>query len=166
MKFSTVMFQDGNNTGIEVPAGVVEALAAGKRPAVVVDVNGYRYRSTVAPMGGKFLIPFSAERRKEIARLLEGSGEPLKGAELASRFEVSRQVIVQDLALLRAETLTFLLYCWRDSHSGGYSKNKIPHGNFFAIGKIAHFPNRRITQSHLHKPAYRILYKVEVARRG
>lgn len=45
----------------------------------------------------------SAERRKEIARLLEGSGEPLKGAELASRFEVSRQVIVQDLALLRAE---------------------------------------------------------------
>ena len=44
-----------------------------------------------------------AERRREIARLLEGSGEPLKGAELASHFEVSRQVIVQDLALLRAE---------------------------------------------------------------
>ncbi|ODR15682.1 YdeI/OmpD-associated family protein [Mycolicibacterium porcinum] len=65
MKFSTVMFQDGNNTGIEVPADVVEALAGGKRPAVVVDVNGYRYRSTIAPMGGKFLIPFSAERRRE-----------------------------------------------------------------------------------------------------
>jgi hypothetical protein len=32
---------------------------------VVVDVNGYRYRSTVAPMGGKYLIPFSAERRTE-----------------------------------------------------------------------------------------------------
>ena len=43
------------------------------------------------------------ERRREIGRLLEGSAEPLKGAELASRFEVSRQVIVQDLALLRAE---------------------------------------------------------------
>ena len=65
MKFSTVMFQDGNNTGIEVPADVVEALAAGKRPAVVIDVNGYRYRSTIAPMGGKYLIPFSAERRAE-----------------------------------------------------------------------------------------------------
>lgn len=65
MKFSTTMFQDGNNTGIEVPADVVEALAAGKRPAVVVVVNGYRYRSTIAPMGGKFLIPFSAERRNE-----------------------------------------------------------------------------------------------------
>lgn len=65
MKFSTEMLQMGNNTGIEVPAEVVEALGAGKRPAVVVDVNGYRYRSTVAPMGGKYLIPFSAERRTE-----------------------------------------------------------------------------------------------------
>ncbi|MEV0672275.1 YdeI/OmpD-associated family protein [Mycobacterium sp. NPDC050441] len=65
MKFSTEMLLMGNNTGIEVPAHVVEALGAGKRPAVVVDVNGYRYRSTIAPMGGKFLIPFSAERRNE-----------------------------------------------------------------------------------------------------
>src|SRR5262245_56757236 len=59
------MLQDGNNTGIEVPADVVEALGAGKRPAVVVNVNGFEYRSTVAPMGGKFLIPFSAARRQE-----------------------------------------------------------------------------------------------------
>lgn len=59
------MFIDGNNTGVEVPAEVVESLGAGKRPPVVVDVNGYRFRSTVAPMGGRFLIPFSAERRRE-----------------------------------------------------------------------------------------------------
>jgi hypothetical protein len=65
MKFSTTMFQDGNNTGIEVPPDVVEALGAGKRPPVVVSVNGYSYRSTVAPMGGKFLIPFSAARRQD-----------------------------------------------------------------------------------------------------
>ena len=65
MKFSTTMFQMGNNTGIEVPAEVVAALDAGKRPPVVVNVNGYEYRSTVAPMGGKYLLPFSAERRKE-----------------------------------------------------------------------------------------------------
>jgi hypothetical protein len=58
------MFQDGNNTGIEVPADVVAALDAGKRPAVVVNVNGYEYRSTVAPMGGKYLLPFSADRRR------------------------------------------------------------------------------------------------------
>jgi hypothetical protein len=65
MKFSTTMFQDGNNTGIEVPADVVAALDAGKRPPVVVNVNGYEYRSTVAPMGGRYLLPFSADRRKE-----------------------------------------------------------------------------------------------------
>jgi hypothetical protein len=65
MRFSTTMFQIGNNTGIEVPADVLEALDAGKRPPVVVTVNGYSYRSTVAPMGGKYLLPFSAERRSE-----------------------------------------------------------------------------------------------------
>ena len=31
----------------------------------MVNVNGYEYRSTVAPMGGKYLLPFSAERRNE-----------------------------------------------------------------------------------------------------
>ena len=55
----------GNNTGIEVPEDVVTALGAGKRPAVVVNVNGFEYRSTVAVMGGKYLLPFSAERRRE-----------------------------------------------------------------------------------------------------
>jgi hypothetical protein len=59
------MFQTGNNTGIEVPADVIAGLGAGKRPAVVVVVNGYQYRSTVAPMGGKYLLPFSADRRQE-----------------------------------------------------------------------------------------------------
>jgi Bacteriocin-protection, YdeI or OmpD-Associated/Domain of unknown function (DUF1905) len=59
------MLQMGNNTGIEVPADVLDGLGAGKRPAVVVTVNGYEYRSTIASMGGKYLIPFSAERRKE-----------------------------------------------------------------------------------------------------
>jgi Domain of unknown function (DUF1905) len=46
MKFSTTMFQMRNNTGIDVPADVVAALDAGKRPPVVVNVNGYEYRST------------------------------------------------------------------------------------------------------------------------
>jgi hypothetical protein len=39
-------------TGIEVPEQVVEGLGGGKRPAVNVSINGYAYRSTVAPMGG------------------------------------------------------------------------------------------------------------------
>jgi hypothetical protein len=65
MRFATTMSQTGNNTGIEVPADIVDALGAGKRPPVTVTVNGYTYRSTVASMGGKYLLPFSAERRSE-----------------------------------------------------------------------------------------------------
>lgn len=57
------MFQQGNNTGIEVPADVVEALGGGKRAAVSVTVNGFSYRSTLAVMRGRHLIPFSAEKR-------------------------------------------------------------------------------------------------------
>lgn len=63
MKFDTTLLQTGNNTGIEVPPAVVEALGGGKRPPVRLDVNGYAYRSTVAVMGGKFMVAFSSEHR-------------------------------------------------------------------------------------------------------
>lgn len=59
------MSQVGNNTGIEVPPEVIEALGAGKRPPVVVIVNGYEYRNTVAVMGGRFMISFSSDKRAE-----------------------------------------------------------------------------------------------------
>lgn len=63
MRFETTLFQDGNNTGIELPAGVVDALGGGKRAAVSVTVNGYQYASTLAVMGGRHLIPFSSDKR-------------------------------------------------------------------------------------------------------
>ena len=65
MKFETKIFQTGNNTGIVVPEEVLDSLGAGKRPPVVVTLNGYKYRSTVGAMGGQFLIPLSAEHRKK-----------------------------------------------------------------------------------------------------
>lgn len=43
------------------------------------------------------------ERRKNIASELAMAPEPVTGGELAARFGVSRQVIVQDMAVLRAE---------------------------------------------------------------
>lgn len=61
--FETTLFQQGNNTGIEVPEPVVASLESGKKPAVVVDVNGFEYRSTIAVMGGRYLIPFSSDKR-------------------------------------------------------------------------------------------------------
>ena len=65
MKFRTVIVQTGNNTGIEVPEEVVTALGAGKKPPVTVTLNGsYTYRSSIASMGGKFMISFSREHRE------------------------------------------------------------------------------------------------------
>lgn len=63
MRFETTLLQNGNNTGIEVPPELLEELGGGKRPAVNVTVNGFRYPSTIASMGGKFLIPFSSDKR-------------------------------------------------------------------------------------------------------
>ena len=51
-------------TGMEVPPEIVEQLGGGKRPAVKVTINGYTYRSSIAPMGGVFLIGVSDENRK------------------------------------------------------------------------------------------------------
>jgi hypothetical protein len=48
-----------------VPEEVLESLGAGKRPAVQVTLKGHTYRSTVAPMGGKFLLGISAENREK-----------------------------------------------------------------------------------------------------
>ncbi|MCC6162333.1 MAG: DUF1905 domain-containing protein [Acidobacteria bacterium] len=52
-------------TGIEVPADVVEQLSSGKRPKVVVTIRGYSYRSTVAVMGGRYLIALAAAHREK-----------------------------------------------------------------------------------------------------
>lgn len=44
----------------------------------------------------------AAERREAITRLLERAREPVSAAALAREFSVSRQIIVGDVALLRA----------------------------------------------------------------
>ena len=43
-----------------------------------------------------------AERRAEIIRRISSSEKPVSGTDLAAEYGVSRQVIVQDIALLRA----------------------------------------------------------------
>lgn len=42
------------------------------------------------------------ERREQIRKLLSQSKKPVAGTDLAKQFDVSRQVIVQDIALIRA----------------------------------------------------------------
>ena len=48
------------------------------------------------------------ERRQCIIDMLGSSGQPLSGSGLAKQLGVSRQVIVQDIALLRAENKNIL----------------------------------------------------------
>ena len=64
MKFrATVELAGKTATGIEVPVSVVEKLGSGKKPAVKVTIRKHTYQSTVASMGGRFMLPLSAENR-------------------------------------------------------------------------------------------------------
>lgn len=72
MRFrATIQLNGKTATGIQVPEEVVASLGPGKRPAVRVTLNGYTYPSTVAPMGGVFMLPVSAEVRAS-ARVAAG----------------------------------------------------------------------------------------------
>lgn len=65
MKLRTTIEQTGPSTsGIPVPDDFVAALGGGRRPAVTVTVNGYTYRSSIAPMGGRNLISLSSKNRE------------------------------------------------------------------------------------------------------
>jgi hypothetical protein len=63
--FITTIFKDDtfDATGIRVPEEAITALGSGKKPRVKVSLKGYTYRSTVAVMGGEYLIPLAQEHR-------------------------------------------------------------------------------------------------------
>jgi hypothetical protein len=64
VRFRTVLEQGGKTaTGIHVPDEVVEALGSGKRPPVLVTINGHTYRNTIARRGDRFMLSVSAENR-------------------------------------------------------------------------------------------------------
>jgi antitoxin component of MazEF toxin-antitoxin module len=66
MKFTAIVDQKGKTaTGVRVPDERVASLGQGKRPPVRVTINGYTYRSTVAVMGGVFLLRISADVREK-----------------------------------------------------------------------------------------------------
>jgi hypothetical protein len=62
--FTAILKQEGKTaTGIEVPPEIMEALSGGKKPAITVTLNKYVYRTTVGVMGGRSMIPVSAQHR-------------------------------------------------------------------------------------------------------
>ncbi len=64
MKFRALIEGAGKTAaGIEVPPEVVAALGSTKRPPVRVTINGHTYRSSVAVLGGRFMLGVSSEVR-------------------------------------------------------------------------------------------------------
>lgn len=71
--FKTTIVREGSSCFIEVPFDPKEAFGKVRAP-VKVTLNGYSFRSTIAPMGGVHCIPLRKSNREEAG--LEG-GETL-----------------------------------------------------------------------------------------
>ena len=66
----------GTNVGIVVPEEVVQSFDRGKRVPVVVTIDGgYTYSTTIGVMGGRYLVSFNAETRKQTGR---GAGDEVE----------------------------------------------------------------------------------------
>lgn len=62
---TTILKAEGlDATGISVPANVIAELGTSKRPKVKITLNGYTYRSTVAPYTDVFMLPLNKEHRQ------------------------------------------------------------------------------------------------------
>jgi hypothetical protein len=65
MKFQATVELNGKTaTGIEVPAKAIDELGGGKHPKVRATIGGHTYRSSVASMGGRFMLGVSADVRE------------------------------------------------------------------------------------------------------
>jgi hypothetical protein len=94
---TTLEASGGNNVGIVVPDDVVAGLGRGKRVPVVVTIDGaYTYRTTVASMGGRFLVSFNAETRAATGR---GAGD---GVEVTLEVDDAPRVVEVPGDLARA----------------------------------------------------------------
>ena len=71
-----------------------------------------------------------AERRKAIVNLLLSAKEPISGGELAQKFDISRQIIVQDITVLKGTGCEIL------STSQGYVMQKSPFSH--RVFKVRH----------------------------
>lgn len=140
MKFrGTLLLAGKTATGFEVPPEVVASLGPGKKPAVIVTLNdGYSYRSSVGSMGGKFLLPVSAEHR---ARAGIAAGDEV---DVALELDTApREVTVPDdlSAALDADPAA------RSFFDGLSYSNKLRHVLAIDGAKTAETRERRIAKS-------------------
>lgn len=139
MKFHTTILQTGKNTaGIHVPDEIVTALGGGKHPKVKATLNGYTYRSSIASMGGIFMLGVSAEVRKNAG--VAGGDEV--DVELELDTEVREVNVPTDLA----EALSHDAAAKKFFESLSYS-NKSRHVLGIEGAKTAETRQRRIEKS-------------------
>lgn len=74
-------------------------------------------------------------RRKAIEDILISQEHPIKGSDLAEKFSVSRQVIVQDIAILRAKGLNIM------ATPQGYVLPKLKNENLIKVITSNHKSN-------------------------
>lgn len=137
-KFKAIVLQakDMNATAIVVSAEIVEKLGAGKKPKVSVALNGYTYRSTIAVMGGKFMLPLAREHRA--AAGVQGGDKVEVSLELDT---APREVEVPKdfaAALKKAglmKTFAALAYTHRKDHVHAIEEAKAPETRLRRIAK-------------------------------
>lgn len=72
------------------------------------------------------------KRREQLMKILQENGEPISGGELSRLLGVSRQVIVQDIALLRASDINII------STTKGYLIYQVDSPTVKRIFKVKH----------------------------
>jgi hypothetical protein len=90
MKFRSYVEPPEPMRGLEVPPELVEALGAGKRPAVTITINGHSWKSRVAIMRAAYdRLSYSRKREHMLA------------TESAKKAETRIRLIEKALAMLR-----------------------------------------------------------------
>jgi len=139
--FKTKLLAKGETgpTGIHVPDALVEKLGGGKRAPVAVTINGnFTYQSTLAFMGGRAMIPMSAERRAA-AGVKGGDAITVKLVlDTAPREVDMPAALVKALAKDKGAKAAFdkLSFTYRKEHARAVSEAKAEETRERRIAKI------------------------------
>lgn len=137
--FNTTILSTGKNTtGIVIPDAIIAELGAGKKPPVKVTLNGYTYRSTVAVMGGQFMVGVNSAVRAESS--VQG-GDTL---DVTIELDTEERKVAIPEALQRA--LDENPSAKRFFESLSYSKQRV-HAESIASAKTPETLQRRIDKS-------------------
>jgi len=139
--FKTKLLQKGETgpPGIHVPDDLVETLGGGKRAPVAVTINGkFTYQSTIAMMGGRAMLPMSAERRAA-AGVKGGDAITVKLVlDTAPREVEMPPALVKALAKDKAAKAAFdkLAFTYRKEHARAVAEAKAEETRERRIAKI------------------------------